>query len=585
MSHPARTALAVLAVLTSGTLTSAMNIRSADTRDSLQQGLDALSQKKFYLATQKLEAAGATDPRVKKALREARIGLARECTQTGRAAEAADLYLALSEDAADYKETKDTYVKAASQLLTTAFADAQKKKAHDKLLEIAAAWQKHFPDKPALLTDADAANARLDLVIALCDDKFNQLTLPDLLKRLYPDGQVPWEELAKKNRGVPLLALHFKALAEIGWAGRYIAEYKNLDADSPVRGDKNFAAQTERMFVRRAEAAALQGNVYETRKAIAAAKTEVTSSAGSSTLRNIESKLPPDVGDALGGGGGGERKLRDLTFTEPLKGKVTWSDRGEGLGEAQNVILDDGCELIIAAGTTLNGGKINLRQARLKIAGEPNRPVILRNLSIDVDAGGEVDGQNVILENCTFARSKDALVLYASKWSFNNAIFYRSRFRSLSRGSYGLKITNTAFVECELPARYAGFDDLLGSYSGMWETVQNNLFLRCNLYFSLIWVSKNCNFAGCTFSPEEFSSKTPIISPVHLPAGDPQIQALAFRSIEPDIARVQYQFSPRPHPANVPATLWALLPVDTPSDANGGARPAPVRRILVQPRD
>jgi hypothetical protein len=551
--------------------------------DTCQQGLTAFSMKHYRSAVRSLETfltSSAGDPRADKAaktLHDARIALVKECMQSGRAGEAAEVSLALAQDAEKFKESSDTYTKGAVQLLTNAIADAQKKRAPDKILELHAVWTRLFSDKPSPVTDDQLAAARIDLLLACSNDKFNQLTLPDVIQRVYPDGSAPLDEITKKNRGTPLNALYFKALADVGWAGRYIAEYQRLEADSPVRADKNFADQTERMFLRRAEAFFQQGNVPETRKAIAEARPETHSSAGQSALKTMESRLPPDVGDALGGKPAAPT-LRDISFPQPLKGKSTWADKGEGIGEAKDVILDDGAEVTVAAGTVLNGGKITLKAAKLRLAGEPARPVTFRNVTIQIEPGGEFEAQDAILENCTFSKvtpkANGVLMLYASKWSFNECILYRSTFRSLSRASYGLHLANSAIIECDLPHRYTSQEDLASAYSGSWEVVQNCLFLRCHTAVSILWVSKNCNFVACSIALHDYVSFTGITVPLYMPDADPLISSLPGQMVEPSTGLVGYAFSRRPYDVKLPPSLWALLPIDLATTPGNRSAPA-----------
>ena len=76
-------------------------------------------------------------------------------------------------------------------------------------------------------------------------------------------------------------------------------------------------------------------------------------------------KLPPDVTDTLGGKS--DKKLKDLSFMAPVVGKKTWDDRGEGFGEAKDVWLEDGADVTVAPGVILNGGKISIKRAKLKL--------------------------------------------------------------------------------------------------------------------------------------------------------------------------------------------------------------------------
>jgi hypothetical protein len=257
--------------------------------------------------------------------------------------------------------------------------------------------------------------------------------------------------------------------------------------------------------------------------------------------------------------------LRDLTFKEPVTGKKTWNDRGEGFGEAKEVLLEDGADVTVAPGFVLNGGTITLKRAQLKLAGTPTQPVVFRNVSINGVLGALVQAENAVLENCTFAKTGGWFSMHSSRWEFSESMLYRCKFSGLSRVDYGVQMKNCAWVEGTMPQRRVErTQDLGGAFSSPWDSMTSSLFLRSKVAVSAIWMSRNCNFDSCSSGAEDFVSKTGIAVPLYVPEGDPVGWQVREWTAEGDVGEVQFGFSRKAFEVKAPGILWALLPVDLP---------------------
>jgi hypothetical protein len=560
----------VLAALWGSVLQAAPTKFPGAVEDSYQLAQEAGAGRRYEAAIALLRqflSSSVGDPRAAKAqklLQDATVALAKDYDAAGRGCDAAALYVELANDTNTPADSKDSYLKQAEKILTTGLADAQQKHLADRALQFGKAWGKLFASKPALLTREQVDTLTADAVVAAYQDKLNQLALPDVLAYYYPAGDIPWSELNKRNRDQPLMAGYFRSLAELGWCGRYIAEYQKLDKDSPLRSDSAFVSQTERIFLRRVEAFVFQGNVGLAQEAIVTARNEITSDSVLSQLKTAESKLPPNVHDIIANQ---ESSLPDLTFKDPINTKATWSDKGQGYKEAKDIVLEENADVTVNPGFVINGGTITVKRAALRLKGTPAQPVIFRNVHFCLEISGHLDAQNAILIGCTFSKTGGAYWIngYSSKWAFSQCLLYRCHFSHLKQIDYGVQISNSAWVESNLPDRTPmKGTDFAAMYTGRWDQVTGTMFYRVRVSPSVVWMTSKCNFIRCVADTADFKSKTGMVIQLFAPDADPIGAELRANTTISDVQEVRYGFARKPYDCPVPAAFWAMLPIELP---------------------
>jgi hypothetical protein len=551
-------AASCISFLTSATF-HASGASFTDDRSVYQKAMDSAAAMRFEAASRYLEnfiESSVGDDRLDKAqkeLHEARTLLAKQWASEGREADAAAIDLKLADDPQTPADAKDGLKKQAAQLVTAAVSEARNKHLFTRALELNKQWLKLFPDKAALLTQEEVETLTGDAFMEACQDKISLLAFPDLVKQYYPDGNVPWDELAKKNHNQPVQAGYYRALSDIGWAGRFLAEYQKLPADGPLKSNAALAEFNIKMLMARAQAWAAQGNLAAADEAAGLAKAGVASETDGATIKALQARLAAHMAT----------DPRELSFPGPITGKVSWQDQGSGFQNAKDVELGEGADVIVKAGFVLDGGRIELHRAHLRLMGTPAQPVIFRNVSLDVQLGGELDAEDAIFINCTFSKTGEFYNYYSSKWSIASSILYRTRFSNMNPIDYGVKITNTACVECPFSSRMVMGSDLGGFYKDRWSHIANCFFYRGSLYPSTVWMTSECNFVQCPITREnQFDSRTSLLVPLFTPATDPMRTELVTQTVVADKGDLRYGFNRKPYDMALPGSFWALLPVE-----------------------
>ena len=318
-----------------------------------------------------------------------------------------------------------------------------------------------------------------------------------------------------------------------------------------------FATQSDRVLLRRAEAWCTHGYLAGAQESVEAAHNGITVEPVLSSIKMLEQKfagrfaaIKPD--------------RPSLEFPGPVQGKASWNDSGQGFEQAKDVVLDDNADVTIKAGFLLDGGDIEVHKAQLHLRGTPTQPVIFRHVTITAQNGANIECDNTVFIDCTFRKpGHDKGRPHATKWTFTNCMLYRTRFASLSQSDYGLKMTDSACVECIIPEREVDLD-MAAAYTGKWDQITGCLFYRTRIAPSALWMTSKCNVVHCAINnPSDFKCKSSSTVTVYAPESDPMIAALRSNTFASDVGEVRYSFSRKPFDLSLPA-FWPLLPAELP---------------------
>jgi hypothetical protein len=523
-----------------------------DTRSSEQKAIDAQAAGRYEAAIkyyQEFIGSSVGDPglpKAQKAVLDCVVALAREWGMEGREADAARLYLWLAGDPATSTELREEYLKKATQVMTAGMLEAKTKRQFARALDLQKEWTGLFPKVASPYKPEELETFALEGLAAACQEKLNLMALPEVVKQFYPTGAAPWEQLARKNRNETLEAAKLRALGEMGWSGRVIAEGQLLPTDSPLR------PLVEKALMARVDAWAAQGNVAATTDALALARATITTENKLNLLKMTEAKLAKkSVGD-----------VQELAFPGPVRGRVSWQDAGAGY-RAKEVVLEENADVSILAGFVLHGGTLEVRRgARLHVKGSATQPVVLEGVTVSLHSGGHFDAEHAVFVHCKFEKNGDVgNGRYATHWGFANCLLYRSEFESLSLAGYGVSMTNSAWIESVIPGREVPGSDVAGTYKDKSNRVENCLFFRCPMAVSTVWMTDQCNFVRCPVGQEEtFESKGALAVSLFVPEGDPMVMGLKKGTMVTDRGDLKYMFVRKSFEVALPAAFWALLP-------------------------
>ena len=110
-------------------------------------------------------------------------------------------------------------------------------------------------------------------------------------------------------------------------------------------------------------------------------------------------------------------------------------------------------QIKVAPGVELRGGEIALgRTGELIIDGKPDKPVVLRNVTISQDLNNNgLRAKYAVFDQCKFKKTGPWFNYYSTKWATDNSLFYKCSFASLTGKDYGFKLTHCAFVQMRFP--------------------------------------------------------------------------------------------------------------------------------------
>jgi hypothetical protein len=173
-------------------------------------------------------------------------------------------------------------------------------------------------------------------------------------------------------------------------------------------------------------------------------------------------------------------------------------------------------EITLSPGVEMRGGTINLgRQGTLILQGTKNLPVVLRNVTVTQDLGGDLKAEFAVFDKCTFSKGGWWFSAYSSKWEMQSCLLYQCTFPWLTVVDYGIKFRQCVFVSMNFPEvvqapgpKDKNFDDMKALRED-WRTIQGCKFIQCDIPPTLFWCSQSGDYINCEFRPgEAFDSAT-----------------------------------------------------------------------------
>ena len=234
-------------------------------------------------------------------------------------------------------------------------------------------------------------------------------------------------------------------------------------------------------------------------------------------------------------------KSKVLKYRRKIAHEETWIDDGRiarikgtvviGVHKQKNKKEDGPAGSVsVGAGSVLEGGKIHVEHGVLKLGGTANQPIIISDIDLSASLIGRLEGTYVVFVNCTFRKGGGwSWARYSSKWIFDRCVFVRSSFHSLGEVAYGIRITNSALIECDLPKRILTVHrqpedtpaDLPKLYRDSWNQIRRCLFVKCKVAPSFVWATDECSFLSCgVTSIDSFKSTHDLKVPLYVPSRD-----------------------------------------------------------------
>ena len=227
-----------------------------------------------------------------------------------------------------------------------------------------------------------------------------------------------------------------------------------------------------------------------------------------------------------------------LAESEPLEGDVDWApvangysvvkevSIGHNAGNHGNKIRDRVGKVIGEPGFHLEGGSVLISKGTLDLRGEPENPVIFKNVHIGCELTGEVKASFVVFDHCTFTAEGPYRWTGApsAKFEYTNCLLIQSTFPHFSWDDDGIKLNHCTFAACKFPEREAKPGKTDDSYKRAryeWSRISDCEFLDCELSASVFWLPQKCNFFNCkAVETAIYSSPTELAVELGLPPDD-----------------------------------------------------------------
>lgn len=558
MAHVRLRVLLIVALLAS--MVVAQPDREPDTYD---RAVEAMALRRYRYAIYEIEQflqayiGDAREPAARKLIVEAHNKLIERYTDLGWPDEAAYRQLRLAQLGSSYGLDPEALRAKALVTMTDAIKSAIDGNRHAGIVELTERWPRLFGDDHAPPTSPDQLHAaRLGATILTLSEPGMIEFLPEVLDRYHP-ATPPLDELnAQVSRDLTMDYL--RTLAERGWFGRFSAEMARLQARDAVEADRRLANLYDRLVIAAAEAHLNQGNRPMIARFLRDHANDPLLPLNQRTMQrhqNASQSIIADPGAA-----------RELSFDRGVRGPGVWRDDGQGFHIPRSVRLDH-ADITVTEGAVIEGGTIEMYQSTLRLRGSRKRPIILRNVRIDIDTGS-LEAENTIFIDCTFRRPGDRYEgRHVSQWRLNQCMVYRSNFERLDAGRYGVQLTNSIFVECDLPARRVWGSDLARQFNDNWSEVSGCMFYECDIELPFLWTTTGGSFLACTFADYGgFRSTSNLQVRFFTTEPNRTVTRLLRETVLVGSGEVTYTAMPRPGKLSTPDEFWLLLPVDLRAD-------------------
>jgi tetratricopeptide (TPR) repeat protein len=491
--------------------------------DRFARAQRAIQQKQYLIARQCLLDflnASVGDPRIDRA-KEVLSGVwmkhADELFAAGATLEGVTVLI----ECADYYKTGSLADKARNEAkahLTTAFAEAVKKKEFDDAVATAESYSDHFLSDPPLATDEELNGYRADALAAALSKHIPPEVMVDMLDRALFKG-VKVEMLEQRKVRVSFIRLTYaQSLLDDGYYAKAIEVLRTWEEDASESERKDYTLLLTKALVARADVLAAYGNVRMLQRAIDAIEShEPTMTANKTKLARLKTALAKKQGSA-----GTESRPHVIKLDKPMTGEGVWVDDGQGYTIEGTATLN-GKSITVKSGFVLDGGTIDLDEGTMDLQGTSDRPIIFRNVHVVVELGGALKANFAVFEDCTFSKGGGWYSWYSSKWMFTDCLLRRSNFVALTGVDFGVQIKGCAVLECKLPQRPLCGDppgDAAAAYNDGWNAVEENGFVKCEVAPSFTWMTKRCYFSQCTVKGwDNYNSTTDLQVLMSVPPG------------------------------------------------------------------
>ena len=440
---------------------------------------------------------------------------AAQLQKVGFPLDAAAVWLDYAEYLKDAPEAESAR-KSAADLYQGAFDAAMKAKDYEQAVQVVAAHSKQMPDAAPLCTPDKLKDLRLEALVAAQQKRLPAELLHVRLEEAMKAG-VAQEALTARKVNVHALRQAFvQGLVQQGQFARAIKLLEEWAPEAPAADKKQYESLLVRLLLERAELFASFGNVALFEKALNAAEANSAVAANKSKVAALRKKL-----DALKSKAPAAQQV--LKIEAPLTGPSTWQDEGAG-HKIEGKLTFQKAKIQVAPGFVLEGGSIFLDgDAHMELHGTPDKPVIFRDVRIDIALNASLKARSALFIDCKFNKAGGWFARYSSKWYLTDCLLVRSGWMHLSEVDFGVQAGGCAFVECKLPSRPLGGEepqDKASKYRDQWNKFEDNAFLDCEVAPSFVWATKRCHFENCTLTGwENFRSTTDLDVAMNVPPG------------------------------------------------------------------
>ncbi len=405
------------------------------------------------------------------------------------------LSIAASDPAATKARTK----------LETAYANAVKAQKFDLAMRVADSVAKFLPADPPLAPKEALDRVRVGALAASAKNV-------NLLDRTYAILQTmqkspPPAELFAEFKVEPA-KIHIAwadSLDQHGWTSRAIVLLQEAMKDMRDDDRSKCLAKIQDLLIKRAESCVAFGNLALAQQALAAAEAAELSDAAKAKLAKIKTgmeKITPAHKDP-----------QQLKFEKAVMGTATWRDDGHGYFIQGQVTIGSFRERTVETvvrvepGFVLEGGKIFVDSGQLQLMGTRTKPVIFRNVHIELNWNSKLVAQNAILENCKLVNYVYQGDFVWTKWTIKESLLLRPMISTLKVQHSEMDWADNAIVEANLPPKLGEFDrpepgvDNMGH--GRKNRLENCAFYMCDVWPSLVWMSTDCRFNSCQLAGRE----------------------------------------------------------------------------------
>jgi hypothetical protein len=409
--------------------------------------------------------------------------------------------------------------KSAADLFQGAFDAAMKAKDHDLAVQVAVAQAKQLSDATPLATPEKLKDLRLEALVAAPQKRMPIDVIYARLEEALKEGVTEQALSARKVNLHSIRYAHAQGLLQQGQFARAIELLSEWSTgDAPAAEKTKYEGLLAKALIERAELYAAFGNVAMLEKAVNAAASNPATKSSASRISALKKKLDQVKSRAA-------PTKQVLKIDAPLSGPATWQDDGAG-NTIDGKLGFKKAKVAVAPGFVLDGGTMLLEEGtEVELHGTADRPVIFRNVKVQVTLGTAFKARFALFENCTFSKAGGWFATYSSKWVFSDCMLLRSNWSGLTEVDYGVQATGCAFVECKMHPRHLGGErvtEKASKYRDQWNKFEDDAFINCEVAPSFVWATKRCYFENCALTGEawdNFRSTTDLDVAMSIPPG------------------------------------------------------------------